>query len=146
MASLRECVHSCIYLSVINSLAFRRNVSRKKKPSIVIYNCWRCWKRSKIWKQEQSRNNCPSVRLTAVCSAGESTKKDIVARKKGILNLVISFSLDWDQRIVSFFFFLSITVFSYFFLDSYMIYGGMCRVIWRLAKLLHAANKMDHMP
>lgn len=27
-----------------------------------------------------------------------------------------------------------------------MIYGGMCRVIWRLAKLLHAANKMYHMP
>lgn len=44
------------------------------------------------------------------------------------------------------FFFFLITVSFYFLLDNFMIYGGMCRVIWRLAKLLHAANKMYHMP
>lgn len=59
---------------------------------------------------------------------------------------LVAFFPDWDQRIISFSFSLSHRLFLSFFLDNYMIYGGMCRVIWRLAKLLYAANKMYHMP
>lgn len=60
---------------------------------------------------------------------------------------LVAFFPDWDQRIIFFFFFfLLITPSLLFFFSIITIYGGMCRVIWRLAKLLHAANKMYHMP